>query len=92
MTPRTVGVSDSMPFQSAAMQGRIGDLGKNLKTIQEQNKMQNGETRMDCMRKPNERFRNNSVVKCEDTTVSHSSRPRSPSGGWRLDTTYHGYF
>eukprot|EP00965_Chrysotila_dentata_P200386 6179951-Pleurochrysis_carterae.AAC.1 len=41
--------------------------------------------------KPNERFRNNSVVKCEDTAASRSSRPRSPSGGWRLNTKYRGY-
>eukprot|EP00965_Chrysotila_dentata_P055394 1838106-Pleurochrysis_carterae.AAC.3 len=39
--------------------------------------------------KPNERFRNNSVVNCEDTAVLRSSRP--PSGGWRLDTKYRGY-
>eukprot|EP00965_Chrysotila_dentata_P009046 294090-Pleurochrysis_carterae.AAC.1 len=29
-----------------------------------------------------------SVVNCQDTTVSRSSRPRSPSGGWRLNTKY----
>eukprot|EP00965_Chrysotila_dentata_P071987 2378307-Pleurochrysis_carterae.AAC.2 len=37
------------------------------------------------------RCRNNRVLNCEDTAVSRRSRPRSPSGGWRLSTKYRGY-
>eukprot|EP00965_Chrysotila_dentata_P229728 6197351-Pleurochrysis_carterae.AAC.2 len=69
MTARTVRVSDSEAFQSAALRGR----------------------KQEWDAQPNERFRNNSFVNCEDTTVSRSSRPSSPSGGWRLNTQYRGY-
>eukprot|EP00965_Chrysotila_dentata_P084045 2774163-Pleurochrysis_carterae.AAC.4 len=47
MIARIVGVSDSEPFQSAAIRGYRGSR-KTLNTIQEQNKLQNGETRMAC--------------------------------------------
>eukprot|EP00965_Chrysotila_dentata_P126716 4190841-Pleurochrysis_carterae.AAC.1 len=76
MTARTVGVSDSELFQSAAMQGSE----TKCKTAKQE-----------WHAKPNERFRNKNVVNCEDTAVSRSSRPRSPSGGWRLITKYRGY-
>eukprot|EP00965_Chrysotila_dentata_P249294 6208830-Pleurochrysis_carterae.AAC.2 len=53
--------------------------------------MQNSKTRT-ASGTYNKRFRNNSVVNwCEDTAVSHSSRPLAPSGGWRLNTEYWGY-
>eukprot|EP00965_Chrysotila_dentata_P002374 77303-Pleurochrysis_carterae.AAC.2 len=66
MTARTVGdgVSNLEPFQSAVIRWYRGSRKKTLKSIQERNKMQNGETRMACV--PNEHFRNNSVVNCED--------------------------
>eukprot|EP00965_Chrysotila_dentata_P187438 6172131-Pleurochrysis_carterae.AAC.1 len=75
MTARTVRVSDSEPLQSAAMRGET----KCTTAKQE------------CHAKPNERFRNDSVLKCEDTAVSRSSRPLSPSGGWRQNSKYRGY-
>eukprot|EP00965_Chrysotila_dentata_P175204 5783567-Pleurochrysis_carterae.AAC.1 len=76
MAARTVGVSDSEPFQSAAIRER-----NKCKTAKEQ----------EWHAKPNEGFRKNSVLNCEDTAVFRSSRPRSPSGGWRLNTKYWGY-
>ena len=45
MTARTVRVSDSEAFQSAAIRGYWGSW-KHLTRQKEQNKMQNGETRM----------------------------------------------
>eukprot|EP00965_Chrysotila_dentata_P096544 3190286-Pleurochrysis_carterae.AAC.1 len=47
VTARTVGVSDSESFQSTAIRG-YRETRKTSKTLQEQNKMQNGETRMAC--------------------------------------------
>eukprot|EP00965_Chrysotila_dentata_P011702 383809-Pleurochrysis_carterae.AAC.1 len=88
MTTRTVGVSDSEPFQSAAIRD-IGDIEKPLNPYKSKTKCKTA--KQEWHAKPNERFRNNSVLNCEDTPVSRSSRPRSPSGGWRLNTMYRGY-
>eukprot|EP00965_Chrysotila_dentata_P133404 4411061-Pleurochrysis_carterae.AAC.1 len=35
---------------------------------------------------------NKNIVNWEDTAVSRSFQPRSPSGVWRLHTKYRGYF
>eukprot|EP00965_Chrysotila_dentata_P111772 3696048-Pleurochrysis_carterae.AAC.1 len=89
MTARTVGVSDSEPFQSAVIWGYRGS----WKTLKNHTRAkQNAKWRnKNCMRNLTNVSKNNSVVNCEDTTVSHSSRPHSPSVGWRLNTKYRGY-
>eukprot|EP00965_Chrysotila_dentata_P262064 6214460-Pleurochrysis_carterae.AAC.1 len=89
MTARTVGISDSEPFQSATMQGYRGSWKKPLKPYKNEAKCKTA--KQEWHAKPDERFINNSVLNCEDTAVSRSSRPRFSSGGWRLNTKYRGY-
>eukprot|EP00965_Chrysotila_dentata_P144233 4763693-Pleurochrysis_carterae.AAC.1 len=88
MTARTVGVSKIEPFQSAAIRG-YRDLGKPRKACKSKTKCKTANEEWHA--KPNYRFRNNSVLNCEDTAVSRSSRPRFPLGGWLLNTKYRGY-
>eukprot|EP00965_Chrysotila_dentata_P236293 6201242-Pleurochrysis_carterae.AAC.3 len=80
MTARTVKVSDSEPFQSAAIRGVSGNLKHLKKHTSVKQNAKNAETRMACvMRSPTNVSEKTNVLNYEDTAILRSSRPRSGS-------------